>query len=524
MTLRRSSATLFTLAFLASCGPREAQPDAAREDAITPPDGSPADSLAPTPDAVAPAPDAASDGGSSDAGSVPFVTEALTCRFASTPGMGTGQLQRHEIDTTRFPDALCNDGTAAVIHFRPYRGAANRNKWVIALRGGGSCHDGDSCAARYCGCSDSRAARCPSAAPEDRTNFTADNMTNAAPPMLPADGIFLRDGGPTMVNPIQDYNHIRLQYCSSDHWSGTRRDAVLPATHPVTGATIQYRMHFLGRRILDADIATLRRDGTPALVHTIGPNTEMPDLDDAEEIIFAGDSGGGNGVINNIDRLQSELRANNTRCTAGGSCPLRVRGLVDAIVGPDRSRLDWSTTAAMTYETYTRAVAQNDVTNQGHLGDESCVAWHRARSPGSEAICSDNSHVVRHHITTPFFVRMALADSLISNGYASSNVRDPALGPVTQSVFAQLLARELPTFPMLPMSAEEGASMTIAPGVFAPACTNHDTIFETAEVYRASVTPSGGAETRLFDVFEPWRANGTARAVVATSRMDSFCP
>jgi Pectinacetylesterase len=460
---------------------------------------------------------------SPDASAAPFITEALSCRFTNGVGMGSGNMQRHTIDLARFPDALCNDGTGAVLHFRPFRGAANRNKWVIALRGGGTCSSGDSCAARYCGCAPERSGRCPAVSAEDRTNFTADNMTNASPPTLVGDGIFLRDGAPSMPNPIEDYNQIRLQYCSSDSWAGTRRDVVVSATHPVTGAAIQYRVHFLGSRILDADIATLRQDGVAALVHPLNGGTTMPDLDEAEEVIFAGDSAGGGGVINNVDRLHASLRANNTRCS-GATCPLRVRAIIDASVGPDRDRLDWSATAAGTYENYTRSVSANLDATLGHHGDESCVEWHRSRSPGSEVVCADSTHVLRNHVTTPFFVRMALADTLISNNYRSAGVRDPMLGPVTQAVFAQLLSRELPTFPMIPMRAEEGAAMTVAPGVFGPGCANHDTLFETDEVFGATVTPAGGAATRLFDVFEPWRANGTARAIVAQSTTESACP
>ncbi len=502
---------------LGACSTPVSQPDVTPQDANAPRED------AAQPDAGSGDAQSVSEAGS-DASAVPFITEALECRYATPAGAGSGAMQRHAIDLARFPDALCNDGTGAVIHFRPFRGAANRNKWVIALRGGGGCDSGDTCAARYCGCSPSRAAQCPRVAEENRTFFTANNMTNDHPPLLPGTGIMLRDGGPTMVNPIQDYNQVQLQYCSSDLWSGTRRDAVVTATHPVTGAPVQYRLHFLGRRILDADIATLRQDGVAALVHNVGTSTPLPDLDDAEEIIFTGDSAGGAGLVNNLDRLQTELRASNANCRAGGACPLRVRGLMDASVGPDRSRLDWSATPAMTYARLTELASTNRNATHGFSGDESCVAWHRARSPGSEAVCADEMHVVRNHVTTPFFLRMAVADVLIMEAYTSSGARDPALGAITPLVFAQLQARELAQFTTLPTRAEEGAAMSLAPSVFAPLCTKHDTIWDTDDVYRSSVTPAGGAETRLFDVFEPWRATGATRAVVAASRMDSVCP
>ncbi|MBL8684160.1 MAG: hypothetical protein JNK05_33610 [Myxococcales bacterium] len=528
--MRRILFALSLAAALSACGPTNSNP---------PPDTGVSDDAPPTADAIvadegsdaavpdSPVADAATDArdaqagdASADGSSAPFITEALDCRFDAPGGPGSGDMQRHSLDLTRFPDALCNDGTGAVLHFRPARGAANRNKWVISLRGGGSCISGIDCASRYCGCSNARAAMCPGIPAENRTNFTADNMSNTVAALLPGRGVILRDGGPTMVNPLADYNHVYLQYCTSDVWSGTRRDAVLDGVHPRTGAPLRYRVHFLGSRVLDADIATLRRDGVSALVHA-GTATQMPDLDDAEEVVFTGDSAGGIGLVQNLDRLATTLRASNTRC-AGATCPLRVSSLIDASTGPDMSRLDFSMTDFGTYATFLSRNWAAQTTYWGVRTDESCVEYHRSRSPGSESSCSDFSHTIRHHVTSPFFVRMALLDGLIFETYRSLGLRDSMMGPLSGMVFAQTLGRELAGFPMLSTTAEEGASIRTPSGVFAPLCTDHDTIFEDVEVYGTSITLAG-TTYKLFDVFDPWRTAGTARAIVPLTPTATTC-
>jgi hypothetical protein len=256
----------------------------------------------------------------------------------------------------------------------------------------------------------------------------------------------------------------------------------------------------------------------------------LPDLDDAAEVIVSGDSAGGSGVISNLDRVADTLRAHNTTCAGAGACPLVVRGLMDAIVGPELARLDYSTSvyAPLGGTTYALAMGYQhdvgDLTN-GARRDESCASWHAANAPDTAYACSDTSHLVRHHVTTPFFVRMALLDGLISSNYIEAAYSDPELGPMTLAKFAVILQRELADFPGLPSTAEEGAAMSVAPGVFAPACTKHDTLHDNGEVYQTAVTPAGGGPLHLFDVFEAWRTGGSPTAVLtaSTTRDDTAC-
>ncbi len=477
------------------------------------------------------APDAASlpDGGAG--GGEANIREALDC---GTPnGVGgaavAGDLQLYEVDTSVFPDALCNDGTPAVLYYRPFRGDANRNRWVVSLRGGGGCGNGESCAGRWCGCGNRGTPSCDYT--DYSTNFNLNNMSGGGSRNQDGAGVQRRDGDP---NPFADYNHVQLIYCSSDEWAGNARGVTYTVTHPRTGAEVTYTMHFLGAQILAADLAILRQDGVPALQYTAGgAAVPMPDLDEAETVVVVGDSGGGAGVIHHLDGIAELLRANHV----GGGAGPDVVGIIDAIVGPDQSRLDWTNNPASsagitTYADAMAALARTPA-NAGIHQDASCVAWHQAHRPGSEGECSDLSHVVRNHITTPFFVRMALFDSLISSVYGSSGLADPDLGPFVLGgpmnnlplVFAQVLQRELADFPNLPSTAEDGADMSTAPGVFAPACPRHDTIHRDDEVYGTSIDPTGTDPLYFFDVFANWRAGADYGVVLTTdpARADTMC-
>jgi len=450
----------------------------------------------------------------------PNIALALDCGDAPPSGPGNqGELQRYEVDTARFPDAICNDGSPAVFFFRPAVDGS-RDKWLINLNGGGACASGSACAARWCWCrSTSGPDGCPFA--ETTTNFSMGNMDGDDRARIGAAGIFRR-GDAQRDNPLGGYNQVRVVYCSSDTWTGSRRDVPLTTAHPKTGVEVSYSIHFLGARILDAVLDILRREGGATPVYSLGGSpVELPDLDDASEVVLSGDSAGGAGVIGNLDRVADLLREHNGACQ-GASCPLVVRGLIDAVVGPEIEPLDLTESflaplGGSTWADYLSFLAAVRGANQGTRRDRSCERWHEGRDPGPEA-CLDDTHVIRHHVTTPFFVRMALLDQLISANYAEGGYRDPELGALSLAVFAQVLRRELVAFDTLPAVAEEGAAMSVAPGVFAPACSKHDTLHDDGEVYGTTIT-QGGEDLVLFEVFERWRT-GQSPSIVTTSRLD----
>lgn len=439
------------------------------------------------------------------------------------PG-NTAEMQKHVLDPATFPDGLCNDGTPAKLYFRPYNGAANRNKWLVNLHGGGSCSGGKSCIARWCNCSNT--TECPYA--EVTTHFTRLTMTNAGPAQKAGEGVFLRGGTGAQTNPYGDYNQVEFSYCTSDSWQGRKHDVLLDAIHPKTGEPVSFTVNFLGASVLDADIKTLRQDGTPGLVYTLnGQSIAMPDLDEATEIIVTGDSAGGAGTIQNLDYLTDTLRATNVNCQSGSGCPLRVYGLIDAIVGPDWSKLDFGTFADPSVRSYDQFLTLLSAAPMSidARNDASCRTYH-----GSDPRpCYDESHVIRHHITTPFFVRMALRDKLISDNYVSSGVRNPDMTPMTVASFALTLHAELADFEQMLASTaptEEKVAMTVAPGVFAPGCIKHDTIHSNIDTYYTTITPPNGTPLRLFQVFEPWRTGGTPTNILTQSPTlaDTNCP
>lgn len=468
---------------------------------------------------------------------VPLIGEALPCgTLAEVGGLPAGaDLVRVPLDTAAFPDALCNDGSTPQMYVRRYEGEENRGKWLIQLKGGGTCGSARACAQRWC------------------SVLTLFGMTQMVGDIRdpPRAGI----GGKGILerrddNPWGKFNQVFVNYCSSDSWSGTARDAVLATqlpcepgsacpdgtTCPGTGddagvcaaSPVQYRIHFLGRRIVDAVFATLRRDGVGALA---GGGQELPDLDDADYVVFAGSSGGGAGVTANLDRVAGLLREKNTACQGGGACPLVVEGYIDSIFVPSYEGLDYSATepctkgGACSFEAILRLAQEAGPSALWHAeGDESCASWHAARD-GEGWRCEEDAHVISHHLTTPFFLRMGLADQLLGPTFMGFGFATADGEPIdTILEFAAVLHPQLEWFSMWADEAEEAAPGARAPGVFAPACAKHETVQSDGAVYETTIDFQG-VPRRFFDVWSLWKAGTSPLPVVlvADSPADSTC-
>ena len=455
------------------------------------------------------------------AGQSPLISEALSCgTLASAGGLGPGNqvqpLQRHTIDLAKFPDAQCNDGTAAVFYFRPYSGAANRDKWVLQLQGGGGCGSGDACAARWCSVDD---------------NFGMTQMTANVAPAQSINGLGILARAPEVPeavdNPHGNYNHVFLRYCSSDAWAGTRRDASFVAAHPHTLQPVNMRAHFLGSKILDAAIATLRQDGVSALQYAYGQPTGMPDLDQAEEVLLAGASAGGGGVTNNLDRLRDALRASNARCQ-GQTCPLVYRGLIDSHFGP--SVLDLDLSRSLQCQEFGACSAEALLTYQKTLGqgllhqprmDQSCFSL--LTPLGTDWKCFDDTYVIRNHLTTPFFLRMGLTDSLLSRNQIEAQFALPGQPVFTLETWAQKVRADLLALADLRNTAADGQSIAVAPGVYGPVCSKHETLRSNEDTYGVNVRV-GTATWSMFEVWGKWLAGQSPSSIVSSSTTDAVCP
>jgi hypothetical protein len=447
-------------------------------------------------------------GGDGDANNpLPLVGEALDCGRATNvgdlaDGNDAAALRQTTIDRSVFPDALCNDGSAAIFYYRPATDAAASNKWVIELMGGGGCQTADQCAKRWCSVD---------------TNFSKTQMTSTtSPPDTNGTGILARATDRVLAapNPIETYNQVLIKYCSSDTWRGTRRDVAMNAAHPVTGNPIAYRIHFLGHRIIEATLDTLRREGVGPLVYD---DVEMPDLDSASEVILAGASAGGGGTVFNLDWLKERLGAN--------SPGVEVLGLIDSTFGPDLLGLDFSTSTfcsdlQLCSDAAFLGFGYDIQKNTWGADDEaSCVQLHR----GEEWKCASDTHVIQHHLTTPFFVRQGLGDGLISDPYVEGGLKKDGVAYTLQQFGADVRAQIL-ALPDVQSRAEEGAAITAAAGGFGPVCSKHETLRSTADTLEVTITPNGGSPTRMFDVWNAWRAGAGTTALATQTPSDTHCP
>jgi hypothetical protein len=273
---------------------------------------------------------------------------------------------------------------------------------------------------------------------------------------------------PRPENRFGTWNRVLVYYCSSDEWAGTKTSTQHAAFN---GTGVDYVINFKGSRIVDAVVETLRRNGRMRAVHT-GTTAALPDLDAATEVLFAGSSGGGNGVKNNGDRLAAKLKTINPS--------LVIKLAIDASYAPQEQNLDYSHTVFCAVDpiqcNYTSSHqaewTQTQQTLYGAIVDQSCVAWHTAHDPGSEWRCADGTHVIANHLTTPMYIRQDEQDSNIGGNYVEN-------GFGTFAQFGMLVEQQLRDLALLNTTAEEGSvrnggTPLATPGAFGPQCTNHE--------------------------------------------------
>lgn len=452
------------------------------------------------------------DSGSSDTGSpeVPLIQDALDCgRRAQTgsipEGAGSSALEAVRVDTVRFPDALCNDGSTPVFYVRPAETAAGRDRWVIQLLGGGGCGSAEACAKRWCNVG---------------TNFSMTQMSSSgAPDATNGVGIFARPSevGVPEPQPFADANQVLVKYCSSDIWRGTVRDSVQETEHPVSGEPVQFRMHFLGRRIVEAVVTTLRQDGVAPIEH-VGSGATLADLDDAAQVVLAGASAGGGGTTYTLDWLSDHLR--------GFQPDVEVIGLVDSTFGPTGEGLDFS----MSTYCLERGICdlasflgQGEQVQQelwGAQGDDSCSAHHA--ETGDTWWCASDTHVLLHHTRAPVFIRQGLNDSVISDTFTETGLLWEG-EPVDLADFGSLVQSQFDTLRSGSDAREESDIRTVSAG-YAPLCPKHETLRSTADTFMVEVAVSDTARVSMFEQWERWRSGATPSVVYARSPEDSTCP
>jgi hypothetical protein len=395
----------------------------------------------------------------------PGIAQAVSCTdpIGGPPGIvgevgmppAGDDLQGYVIPTSVFPDALCNDGSPAILYFRPGTGTT-ANSWLIELEGGGSCSTPQECADRWCSVD---------------TNFGRQNMSSIdyiANTLLNHNIGIAADGlQSTSSGPFANYNHVFIHYCSSDGWAGTSPSVDGDAQDPANNADITFSTRFNGNAILEAAIRVLRRDGAtlPAFSPT---GVSMPDLDDSSgDVVIAGGSAGGAGVIFQLDRTVAGLQLTHT---AGGFVPY-YSGLIDSAFPPQLSTLSYQFTdecpSGCTWEQYVEATEPYYT----HVTDDSCETYHAAL--GNDYECLDLTHLVHHHLGTPFFLRQGEPDKLLSKTYSDRKklaISSSAANPMTVTEFAALVFLQALGISNW-SSADEPPSLL--PGAFIPDCKTH---------------------------------------------------
>lgn len=168
---------------------------------------------------------------------------------------------------TRFDGARCNDGTPFAFQIRVSPGSKT---WVIYLEGGGFCAD------PWSPCSD-----------RDVTLTTTLPMPDRSVGAMPYGGPLSAD--PTKNPDFHAANHVRLNYCSSDFWSGSTTTRWPSSGDPVHG------WYLSGHENVRATIAILRE------------RYGLNDTDPALRVLFSGSSAGGFGAHFNVHQIVAAL-------------------------------------------------------------------------------------------------------------------------------------------------------------------------------------------------------------------------
>jgi hypothetical protein len=373
---------------------------------------------------------------SSDASSAQPLTPAL-CPSGTPPfnihptfrAFVSGQpgipLLRKTIDTQAYPDALCNDGSSAVMYIRPANAAYAANpiiqpsrKWLIFIDGGGGCRNADDCLlTRWCSGGD---------APFDRAGKMS--SLGAWDAIHSPGGIFELTPPAPAVNSFADYNHVLVHYCSSDNWIGSATQVGITAS---TGTT--YDIQFQGEAIVNAVFSTLLAgptDADPVATQRFYA-TPLPNLQDASEIIIGGDSAGSGGVRHHIDRLREDVLT-----PAVADPALKVSGLLDAgatpgMWDPVNPLISWADpNSPADYRDY--LLTEVEPVSRDFWGandsalDQSCLdplyAGDHNLVGSHPQVCYDTTYTLLNHITTPLFLRMDMNDPLGKRPYGRWNL------------------------------------------------------------------------------------------------------
>ena len=153
-----------------------------------------------------------------------------------------------------------------------------------------------------------------------------------------------------------------------------------------------------------------------------------------------------------------------------------------------------------------------------YLAYTQCLDHHAAID---EWRCTDTRHVMEHHISTPFFVRMDLQDNNKMNKDINA-MFDIGGMPVNEDLWGRETLQNLLELRNLDQTAEEGnvisgGPVLAAPGLFAPQCGDHSSLRADKGFLQvqAPIAPNGPTLTTN-QVLANWvRGIGPTQALVS---------
>lgn len=438
-----------------------------------------------------------------------MIESAFSCGRLGTTGVPARvpDLQRYDLATS-FPDAVCNDGSSAILYYRPGVGVG-QDHWLIELEGGGGCRTPQECADRYCAVDPTD--------PTLTTGFGLQQMSSNPYPTREMIATGIQSLTDTR-NPFRTYNHVFIHYCSSDAWTGQSPSAFGTADDPVTPTTqVTFGTRFNGDAILFDTLRILRRDGAvlPAFDLT-GQPIVMPDLDLADgNVVIAGGSAGGVGVAFQLDRIVNHLRSRHSS-TVG---PANYVGFIDSAFSPDLAPLFFQLTepclsqGACTYQGYVEGTAAYYVTRT----DASCSTIHSAVTDAFH--CDDVTHVLRNHITTPFFIRQGQTDELLTKLYTAEGFATSATATTAMvtSDFEPLVRQQGDQIPSWGTLAEEAPTRPV--GAFIPDCPKHDPLHNAKQLFEQLI-----GTLSWQDMWGRWIGGSSPVVLVDDTGTMSTCP
>ena len=367
------------------------------------------------------------------------------------PAVPAVDLELFELPSHTYPDALCNDGSrAGYFHDTDL---TKLDKIHVHLNGGNLCDDDEACV-----------ERCD----QDHDGVVDNHLCTAATKQTQHrnNGLFSSD----QENPLHDFWHVIVPYCSSDTWAGT-------------GYSAESGYYFHGKHIF--------RNVMNSLAHHFN-------LFEAKEFVLSGMSAGAYGVGLNCDDVSDWLHANNpdmkVRCVADSpdfipwwvhspDCPRRSDGYQKSV------NMFWS--RDMDHS------CQHFVFNPAHNVTE------------PEEVCGILSRSLSF-ITTDIFILVSLRDSTISVGYGCPQ---PGL---EDEIFLPWMAG---MHDLVTTAAQHNPQV----GLFVPSCPCH--VIYGGRYQDVIVTDiHTGLEMNAYSALKHWLDGDVVHAVDTLTEENLTCP